>query len=62
MKATHRGSLHCLYTFQKAISTPLQETPLPKRITKKHKQRNCRADTPACPYARQDARTERQTM
>ena len=40
MKATPVGSLHCLYTFQKAISSPLRETPHPKRITKKHKQRN----------------------
>ena len=39
MKATPVGSLHCLYTFQKAISSPLRETPLPKRITKRHKQR-----------------------
>ncbi len=53
MKATPVGSLHCLYTLQKAISSPLRGATLPKRITKKHKQTNCRADTPVCPYARQ---------
>ena len=37
MKATPAGSLHCLYTFQKAISSPLRGATLPKRITKKHK-------------------------
>lgn len=34
MKATPVGSLHCLYTFQKAISSPLRGATLPKRITK----------------------------
>ena len=50
MKATPAGSLHCLYTFQKAISSPLRGATLPKRITKKHKKRNnnknnCPSDT-----------------
>lgn len=59
MKATPAGSLHCLYTFQKAISSPLRGATLPKRITQKHKQTNCRADTPICPYGKKRINTKK---